>query len=191
MTHRAFAVLSAACLMCTAASDARAEGTSEYQWPHSRIISVDGGLTVTQIDDVVTAHQVELLTCQKKEKPRTKRLDSGRTVYVSGVGVILEAYEIGGSGKVTRASIIRSDLNSKSMGACVVKAIRHWKFPKSPHGDSTRVSARHEFVGPSSRLVDSVSSGAGGATDAAGNFGSSITDAINRTLQQVTPQNGQ
>ncbi|MBW2732321.1 MAG: TonB family protein [Deltaproteobacteria bacterium] len=100
----------------------------------SRATRVYGSLDRSVIQRIIRRHLKVLQYCYEKQllhKPTLK-------------GRVVVEFVIGPAGRVLKAKVMNSTLNDKKVQACILRAIRHWRFPKRP-GDGI-VKVRYPFV---------------------------------------------
>jgi TonB family protein len=94
---------------------------------------VTGDLDKDIIRRIVRAHINEVRYCYNQGLTKDPKL-SGRVEI---------AFEIGGTGKVTSATVEDTTLSDKAVGTCVAKAVKRWKFPRPRDGKA--VSVKYPF----------------------------------------------
>src|SRR5262245_61637640 len=77
----------------------------------------------TRIQHVVHRHTADIRPCY--ERALARRADRAGTIVVT--------FRIGQDGKVSDASIGRSDIDDADMQSCVLGVVRAWRFPRH-HG---------------------------------------------------------
>ena len=91
---------------------------------------VQGALDKDIIRRIVRAHINEVRHCYNQGLAKDQNLK----------GRVAVQFTIGGTGKVPTAVVASSTVKDKSVGNCIAKAVRRWKFPKPQGGGSVIVT---------------------------------------------------
>lgn len=98
--------------------------------------TVEGQLDRDIVRRIVRAHMKEVRACFDAALARDSAL-SGR---------ISVDFVIRGDGDVKSATIGEGDITDAALGACMTKAVKRWRFPKSRDGGEVKVSYPFELV---------------------------------------------
>ncbi|MCB9702185.1 MAG: AgmX/PglI C-terminal domain-containing protein [Myxococcales bacterium] len=98
--------------------------------------TVEGQLDRDIVRRIVRAHMKEIRACFDAALARDSAL-SGR---------ISVDFVIRGDGDVKSATIGEGDITDAALGACMTKAVKRWRFPKSRDGGEVQVSYPFELV---------------------------------------------
>ncbi len=101
---------------------------------HAAKATVQGALDKDIVRRIVRAHINEVRHCYNQGLAKDKSLK----------GRVAVQFTIGGSGKVPTAVVANTTVKDSSVGNCIAKAVRRWKFPK-PHGGGS-VIVTYPFV---------------------------------------------
>lgn len=120
------------------AAGADAPPPHEAQDPASEaaqgVAKVVGGLDRDIARRIVRAHIDEVRSCYDEGLRRNPKLE----------GRIEVRFEVASTGVVATARLIDDTLADPKVGACVVAAVRHWKFPRPSDGE--RVVVTYPFM---------------------------------------------
>jgi len=92
--------------------------------------TVNGGLDKDIVRRIVRAHINEVRHCYNQGLTKDQGLK----------GRVAVQFTIGGTGKVPTAVVSNTTLKDASVGNCIAKAVRRWKFPKPRGGGSVIVT---------------------------------------------------
>jgi Ca-activated chloride channel family protein len=97
---------------------------------------VKGGLAREQVRRVVNRYKRELRLCYERLLAKSPGLK----------GDVVMKIVIAADGTVKGASVVRTTLNNKAAEKCMLKAIKRWRFPSRPGGDTTVITYPFSFA---------------------------------------------
>ncbi|MBK7862557.1 MAG: AgmX/PglI C-terminal domain-containing protein [Archangiaceae bacterium] len=101
-----------------------------------------GPLTLDTIRDVVHEHRAEVRACY----------DGSASGKAKTAGKLTAHFVISEQGTVSEASIRDATLDDKGLEACLVGAVKGWKFPKPKHGPAA-INFPFHFGPPPAKFV--------------------------------------
>ena len=118
------------------AEDEAAHGGSGKHVPRIRQAKakVTGKLDKDIIRRIVRAHINEVRYCYSKSLVKDPKL----------AGRVSIEFVIGAAGKVSSSTVQKNTLDDASVGKCIAKAVKRWKFPEPSDGGT--VSVTYPFV---------------------------------------------